>query len=129
MAQLDLREAGERLRGWAGRTPEIQYLAIFGSRVRCDHRPDSDLDVAIEVGGEGGEIATFMSSHDRWKAEIEGLLGFGPVHLTPRRDVETRLTASNCVVLFERPPEPLDFSNLLTWEEDGNIAPLRPIGE
>jgi len=129
MAELDLREAGERLKAWAARAPEVQYLAVFGSRVRGDHRPDSDLDIAIEVAGEGGEIATFMFSHARWMAEIEKLLGFAPVHLTPRRDVATRLMAGNCVVLFERSPEPLDFSNVLTWDDDGNIVPLRPAGE
>lgn len=125
MADLDLREASERLKAWAARTPEVEYLAVFGSRVRGDHRPDSDLDIAVQVVGEGGEIATFMFGHARWKAEIETLIGFAPVHLTPRRDVATRLTPENCVVLFERPPEPLDFSNVLTWDDDGNIVPLR----
>ena len=128
MADFDLCDASERLKAWAARTPEVDYLAVFGSRVRGDYRPDSDLDIAIEVVGEGGEIATFIFGHTQWKAEIEKLLGFAPVHLTPRRDVVTCLMADNCVVLFERPPEPLDLSNVLTWDDDGNILPLRPPG-
>ena len=31
----------------------VTRLAIFGSRARGDHRPDSDLDVLIEVAAEG----------------------------------------------------------------------------
>lgn len=95
MADFDLRNARERLKAWAARTLQVEYLAVFGSRVRGDYRPDSDLDIAIEVVGEGGEIATFMFGHDHWKAEIEKLLGFAPVHLTPRRDVVSRLTADS----------------------------------
>ncbi|MGP0060389.1 MAG: nucleotidyltransferase family protein [Beijerinckiaceae bacterium] len=30
----------------------VEHLAIFGSRARGDHRPDSDLDVLLEVPWE-----------------------------------------------------------------------------
>ena len=33
---------------WAGGCPGIKRVFLFGSRVRGDHRPDSDLDLAIE---------------------------------------------------------------------------------
>jgi hypothetical protein len=31
------------------RAEGVSHLAIFGSRARGDHRPDSDLDVLIEI--------------------------------------------------------------------------------
>ena len=34
---------------WAGTEPLIRKAYLFGSRVRGDHRSDSDLDVAVEI--------------------------------------------------------------------------------
>lgn len=39
----ELREAG------------LGALYLFGSRARGDHRPDSDIDLAFEVGDDAGE--------------------------------------------------------------------------
>ena len=33
---------------WADGCPGVERVFLFGSRVRGDHRPDSDLDLAIE---------------------------------------------------------------------------------
>lgn len=30
----------------------VEHLALFGSRARLDHRPDSDLDLLLEVGAK-----------------------------------------------------------------------------
>jgi predicted nucleotidyltransferase len=30
----------------------VEHLALFGSRARQDHRPDSDLDLLLEIGPE-----------------------------------------------------------------------------
>lgn len=38
-----------QLSGRAGRQPLVGRMWLFGSRGRGDHRPDSDLDVAIEL--------------------------------------------------------------------------------
>ena len=35
---------------WADGCPGVGRVFLFGSRVRGDHRPDSDLDIAIEPG-------------------------------------------------------------------------------
>jgi predicted nucleotidyltransferase len=32
------------------RNEGVEHLALFGSRARRDHRPDSDLDLLVEVG-------------------------------------------------------------------------------
>lgn len=36
---------------WAGTTPEKVALYVFGSRAREAARPDSDLDLTVEVSG------------------------------------------------------------------------------
>ncbi len=42
LAKLRENEAALRARG-------VAHAALFGSRVRGDHRPDSDTDIMIEV--------------------------------------------------------------------------------
>jgi predicted nucleotidyltransferase len=41
-----------KLRG----TYDVTEVIMFGSRARGDHRPDSDLDLAIVVGGRRGDF-------------------------------------------------------------------------
>lgn len=55
-------EPGLRARG-------VLRLALFGSRARGDHRPDSGLDVLIECQGEGRNLLS-ISGH---LSEITGL--------------------------------------------------------
>ena len=45
----------------------VERVVLFGSRVRGDHRPDSDYDVAVflrEIGGVGEEIARLVDLGD-----------------------------------------------------------------
>jgi antitoxin ChpS len=42
----------ERLRG----TYDVSQTIMFGSRARGDHRPDSDLDLAVVLNGERGDF-------------------------------------------------------------------------
>jgi predicted nucleotidyltransferase len=72
----DLKCWAEVLRNWACATPEISEVWIFGSRAKGSFRPDSDLDIAIVVGGEtpGERLADWISCNKEWKAELQGLL-------------------------------------------------------
>ena len=72
---------------WAGQKPLIKRVFIFGSRVRGDHRFDSDLDVAIELdpaeyqsSDESGGLATWMIETEEWKGEIQALIPY-EIHL------------------------------------------------
>ena len=66
----------EVLCDWAGATPEIVALSVFGSRASGTVRADSDLDLAVEVkGGSFGPLVTFVLSRVRWIEELRSLTG------------------------------------------------------
>lgn len=79
---MDLERLTEVLRDWAAAKPLIRKLWIFGSRVRGDNRPDSDLDIAIELDlsaaqgcDDSGGMATWMFDSEGWPEEIQELSG------------------------------------------------------
>jgi predicted nucleotidyltransferase len=61
---------------------------IFGSRVRGTNRPDSDLDVAVELIGNGQFDAAgiFMQNQYPWMDELKAATGHA-VHLTSWRAI------------------------------------------
>lgn len=40
---------------WATERPIVKRVYLYGSRARGDHRPDSDIDLAIEMVGKNLE--------------------------------------------------------------------------
>ncbi|HEY0328497.1 MAG TPA: nucleotidyltransferase domain-containing protein [Rhodopseudomonas sp.] len=88
VADISLETILAKLRGLA---PALQALGVvrlkvFGSRVRGDHRPDSDLDLLVETTGYDGTPA-----FDLFKVMnlIENAIGVWPhvmqgSELTPR---------------------------------------------
>lgn len=80
---MTLEEIALALAGWARTKPLVKRVFIFGSRARGDHRPDSDLDVAIELdpesfqgADESGGIATWMFETTGWKEELLRIVPF-----------------------------------------------------
>jgi predicted nucleotidyltransferase len=87
------------LRTWAASQPLVGMLYVFGSRTRGTARPDSDLDVAIELDpaaicgcdDSASQLTTWMSNTTSWKEHLSAALGVpadlqqhsGPEH-TPR---------------------------------------------
>ena len=74
-----LRDA---LAEWAASKPLVNRLWIFGSRARGDHRPDSDLDIAIELDlsaangcDDSGGFATWCFDTKGWREELEQIAG------------------------------------------------------
>ncbi|WP_373504721.1 nucleotidyltransferase domain-containing protein [Aestuariivirga sp.] len=51
-----LLKAVSVLADWAAALPEIETLIVYGSRVRGDNRPDSDLDIVIWTGSGGDPL-------------------------------------------------------------------------
>ena len=62
------------LADWAApATSTIIYL--YGSRVRGDHRPDSDVDVCVDFGAVGGEdVKWWTRNNENEFAEINAKL-------------------------------------------------------
>jgi predicted nucleotidyltransferase len=80
---MEIEKVKSVLSAWAKPNPLIQRVFVFGSRVRSDHRPDSDLDVAIELDPKACEaidetrgFATWATENRRWAKELQKLLPF-----------------------------------------------------
>jgi len=62
---------------WAGTQPLVRKAYLFGSRVRGTHRPDSDLDVAVEIVTlpcDDGPFTTWTCEAQRLKTSIAGVV-------------------------------------------------------
>jgi predicted nucleotidyltransferase len=90
---------------WAGRERLVQRVWFFGSRVRGQHQPSSDLDVAVELDmavalDECGGLTHWMHESERWERELASLLPYA-VDLEwhePHSRVETFVRASSLPV-------------------------------
>ena len=59
---------------WASSKPFIVRLWVFGSRARGTHRPDSDLDVAVQVESRRrheSAYTLFVCEHQSWQADLQ----------------------------------------------------------
>lgn len=84
---MTLDEISPLIAEWARMNPRIKRVFVFGSRARSENRPDSDLDVAVELDrsslkgdDESGGILTWMDEEAEWKEELQRLVPF-TVHL------------------------------------------------
>jgi predicted nucleotidyltransferase len=61
---------------WAKDKREISELWLFGSRVRGDHRQDSDLDIAVIMAGEdeGDRLGNRIALAEKWEEELKTLV-------------------------------------------------------
>ena len=64
----------------------ISHMALFGSRARGEARPDSDVDLMIEVDDPGFSLIDLVGIQQDLSEEI-GL----PVQITMRRSLSERL--------------------------------------
>ncbi|WP_374558462.1 nucleotidyltransferase family protein [Thermomonas sp.] len=92
---MNTAEIGEILRTWAAAKPLVNRVWIFGSRARGEERPDSDLDVAVELDmtaadgvDESGGFATWSFETTEWHAELSALLPF-EIDLEQYREPDT----------------------------------------
>jgi predicted nucleotidyltransferase len=74
---MDINEICNIVTAWAETQPLVLKLWLFGSRVRGTERPDSDIDIAVEIKtrmGDSSAWTTFMFEADCLKASIQALL-------------------------------------------------------
>lgn len=57
---------------WAQRTPQIRAAILFGSRAKGTSRPDSDVDVALELNAPTSQevMAMFIKYGESWQTEL-----------------------------------------------------------
>jgi len=78
---VELPEVAKVVSVWARGKPLVKRVYLFGSRVRGDHRPESDIDIAVELdplafrgSDESGGHATWMFEAPAWREELEHLI-------------------------------------------------------
>jgi predicted nucleotidyltransferase len=58
MASDEIRDLAEIIARWVDDVPGISAVYLFGSRVRGDHRPDSDVDLRLFLDEMGNDYET-----------------------------------------------------------------------
>ena len=74
LTSADLRAISE----WASGIAQINEVWLYGSRARGDHRPDSDVDLAVVVAGEAVSDRLGIWMFKSWD----------PLHLSRRVQLE-----------------------------------------
>jgi predicted nucleotidyltransferase len=98
-----LFEVIPRLRTWAAAQEPVKRLWIYGSRLRGTQRPDSDLDIAIEIfarptAEQRGQFWNHTVA--LWRADLRLIVPFEP-HIEMYVTVWTNVNACSMLV-FER---------------------------
>jgi predicted nucleotidyltransferase len=63
---------------WAGAQPDIIRMWVIGSRATGHARPDSDLDLTVDLHlgpGDSNELVVLIASRNEWAAQLTSLMG------------------------------------------------------
>jgi predicted nucleotidyltransferase len=78
---MDVSQVASVVFAWARGKPLVKRAYLFGSRVRGDHRAESDIDIALELDtavfrgvDDSDGLATWIFETNGWKAELEKLI-------------------------------------------------------
>lgn len=84
----DLKSLANVIAQWADQRPAVEQVYIFGSHVRGDARPDSDLDLAIDfVQNLTTEATSDWTQHSQVVGEkLKAALGGTQVSLHTKKD-------------------------------------------
>src|SRR5690242_12295737 len=77
----DLEGTARALAQWARGRHRISAVYVFGSRLRGSARPDSDLDVAVQLNSSVDALVDdFILAAGQWREELSRLVPY-PVDL------------------------------------------------
>jgi predicted nucleotidyltransferase len=109
---MDIERLSTTVATWASSEPLVRKAYFFGSRVRGSHKPESDLDVAVELlpmPGDENLLATWIGEARRLTASLStrlpvslDLQWYGGPEETPT--VHAGLQAGN-LVIYELLPD------------------------
>ena len=101
--------AADSIAQWAAENPEVRRVWVFGSRAKGTHRPDSDIDIAVElepVGDSEETLTRWIAQSDLWESQLQSrvvakidLEWFDPDGSTPT--VQAGLNVAK-VLIYER---------------------------
>ncbi len=84
------------IRAWAGRTPQVREVRLFGSRAKGCARVDSDVDLAITASDDN-----YFTLASRWEQHPSPALGLNVVIRNPaHHDVVRRSCDERSILLF-----------------------------
>jgi Polymerase beta, Nucleotidyltransferase len=111
----ELRALAEVLAKWIEPAPTVPAVYLFGSRVRGDHRPDSDVDVRLFLNEWKDPCPATMTwwgeQNDSNFAELKSRLpGSLSIHREGRKDPVLTVGRVVCVWTPPQRQRPLDAS-------------------
>ncbi len=81
MTKEEIQRIADILRTWAIKKPLINRIFLYGSRIAGNNKPESDLDIAIELDSKefrdkdkSDGDATWIEVSDDWKEELEAII-------------------------------------------------------
>jgi predicted nucleotidyltransferase len=106
-ADVDItKEQIATIEQWAAKTPYVLEVRLHGSRAKGTSGPDSDIDLALTLGGDPWiALANYYALGQQWQDAVTAALN-APAHIGLYNDPESAIVRTSCdhccVLLFQR---------------------------
>lgn len=90
---------------WAGVVPKVRAVLLFGSHARGEAKPESDVDLAVELDADGSYgLATWICDSDEWRDALASRLPTVDLQLSsPHDDIVRPAVQREGILLYRRP--------------------------
>jgi predicted nucleotidyltransferase len=112
MVSINLTDSQVRaIQKWAAATPQVLEVRLFGSRAKGRARADSDVDLAVTVGGSKGATVpgNYVALANLWENHLRQATGLD-VHIKQYNSTDSDRVRRWCdelsVVLFPKAKDP-----------------------